>query len=285
MENIIQVQNITKTYDNKKILDHVSFHIPRGAIYGFIGPNGAGKTTLLRIMAGLLQPDSGDVLYHGISVLDYPEKIMPSLGFMPDTLPGTKSMKVWEYLDFYARASGYTGEKRFERMDAVSGLTQLDSIADKTLFSLSKGMKQRLMLAKVLLHDPEILLLDEPAAGLDPHARQELHQIMTNLITLGKTILISSHILPELEAMVNGAVILEKSRIQFCGSLQELANKPRQTDPTVPVQLGFSSEASSFILPLQNMAGVRSCQLHGTRFIRLELTGSDAEFHLFVKKI
>ena len=218
----IKVENLTRRFGCNVALDHVSFAVPSGSVYGFVGPNGAGKTTAIRIMAGLDLPDSGQVWYDDLPAVEYPEKALRFIGFMPDTLADSHDIRVWEYLDFFARACGLKGAEKEKALARVGELTNLENLSDRFLGELSKGMKQQVSLARILLHEPSVLLLDEPAAGLDPRARIELRQSLRKLAFSGKTILISSHILSELEDLADGVVIIEKGKILSCGPLSEI---------------------------------------------------------------
>lgn len=188
----IIVDNLCRYFGNIRALDGVSFEIPDGAVCGFVGTNGAGKTTALRIMAGLDTPDRGSVFFDQLSATDYPEQIPAIAGFMPDTLVNAHNIRVREYLDFFARAFQLRGREKEAAFRRVSEYTMLDELLDRPLSALSKGMKQQVSLARVLIHDPPVLLLDEPAAGLDPRARVTLRESLSRLAQTGKTILISS---------------------------------------------------------------------------------------------
>ena len=193
-------------------VDHVSFSLSSGEVIGFVGPNGAGKTTTMRIMATLDEPDGGDVFLDGVSVLDDPDYAHRHIGFMPDALPDRSDTSVHEYIDFYARAYGLRGRKLAAAVDEVEEFTGLGDFRFKTLRDLSKGMKQRVSLARALVHSPDFVIMDEPANGLDPRARIELRELVKALREDGKAILVSSHILSELEEMCTGTVILERGR-------------------------------------------------------------------------
>ena len=218
----IEVRNLKKHFGNTKAVDDISFSFSAGHVVGFVGPNGAGKTTTMRILATLDEPSGGDALLDGISVVEEPERARNLVGYVPDSLPTHRDMTVHEYLDFFARAYGIKGQKRVQVIDDIEAFTNLAAIKEKTLHALSKGMKQRVSLARALLHDPPVLIMDEPAAGLDPRARVELRELLRVLAGQGKAILISSHILTELAEICSGAVIIEQGKLLMAGSINEL---------------------------------------------------------------
>ena len=224
----IKVQNLTREFGLVKAVDNVSFSFKSGDIYGFIGPNGAGKTTTIRIMATLDLPNAGDVHYDGVSAILYPEEARKIVGYMPDSLPDYKDVAVWEYLDFCARGFGLKGKMRQNRLAEVEEFTELGEMRNKFLCSLSKGMKQRVSLARALIHDPEVLIMDEPAAGLDPRARLELRNLLKILASQNKAILLSSHILSELQDICNGAVIIEKGKLLSAGSISTMSKEVKE---------------------------------------------------------
>ena len=192
-----EVRNLTRIFGKTKAVDNVSFSFEDGNIFGFIGPNGAGKTTTIRIMATLDLATSGDVFYDGVSATIYPEAVRRVVGYMPDSLPGYKDIQVWEYLDFFARSFGLKGAERTRALNDIVDFTNLGELRYKFLFALSKGMKQRVSLARALIHNPKVLIMDEPAAGLDPRARHELRTLLKILADQKKAIFLSSHILSE----------------------------------------------------------------------------------------
>ena len=209
----VEVTNLVKTFDRGfRAVDGLSFSFSSGEVIGFVGPNGAGKTTTMRIMSTLDTPDSGDITLDGVSVLDHPEQAHRLIGFMPDDLPSRTDTTVDEYLDFFARAYGLRGAAIRKAVEGVEEFTGLTEFRDRTLHALSKGMKQRVSLARALVHDPAVLIMDEPANGLDPRARIELRELVKALGENGKAILISSHILSELEEMCTSSVIIERGR-------------------------------------------------------------------------
>jgi ABC-2 type transport system ATP-binding protein len=218
----VRIVNLKRHFGRTKAVDDISFSFSSGDVFGFVGPNGAGKTTTMRILATLDEPTEGNAFINDVSLVEDPEKARRFLGFMPDTLPAHRDMTVHEYLDFFARAYDLRGAKRRAVVDSVEQFTNLKGIRDKFLLALSKGMKQRVSLARAIIHDPPVLILDEPAAGLDPRARVELRELLRVLADQGKAILISSHILTELAEICNGAVIIEQGKILRAGSMDAI---------------------------------------------------------------
>ena len=219
---MIEVRNFTKRYGEFVAVDDLSFTIREGEIFGFIGPNGAGKSTTIRFLATLLRPTSGVGYVAGHSVVDDPMAVRQVIGFMPDDFGVYDGMKVWEFLDFFAVAYKIPRGARKKIIAEVLELLDLTHKRDDYVNGLSKGMKQRLCLAKTLVHDPPVLILDEPASGLDPRARAEMKALLTELRKMGKTILVSSHILPELADFVTSIGIIERGRLLAAGSVQEI---------------------------------------------------------------
>lgn len=215
----VQVKQLVRRFGSTLAVDHLDFGFHEGQIFGFVGPNGAGKTTTMRIMATLDEPTSGDVLIDGVSVVEQPEVARKRVGFVPDSLPDHRDITIAEYLDFYARAGGLKGDERREVLAQVEAFTGVDLLREKHLNALSKGMKQRVSLARALIHDPELLIMDEPAAGLDPKARIELRELILALAGEGKAIFISSHILDELGELCHGVVIIEQGQLVHSGNL------------------------------------------------------------------
>jgi ABC-2 type transport system ATP-binding protein len=224
---IVRTEGLVKRYNGTLAVAGLDLEVGAGEIFGLVGPNGAGKTTTLRIIATLLDPSDGEVEIAGISVRRNPGAARRVLGFMPDVFGVYDDMKVWEYLDFFARCYGIPADRR-RRM--IGDLLELVDLADKResyVQDLSRGMQQRLCLAHTLVHDPQVLLLDEPASGLDPRARVELRELLRELRTLGKTILISSHILPELEELCTSVAIIDHGRLLAQGRVAEIERRLR----------------------------------------------------------
>jgi len=219
---VIEVDNLTKNYEGHWAVRGVSFGVAEGDIFGFIGPNGAGKTTSIRIISTLLDPTSGSVKVGGKSVTGDAEAVRRLIGFMPDNFGVYERITVWEYLDFFAAAYGLDRRPRAAAIEGIMELTDLVGLRDRLTGELSKGMRQRLCLAKTLVHDPKVLILDEPANGLDPRARIEFRALLKELRAMGKTILISSHILTELSDICTSVVILEKGKVVASGPIQSI---------------------------------------------------------------
>jgi len=216
------VRGLSRSFDALRALDDVSFDLDAGVIMGFVGPNGAGKTTTMRILATLDTPNAGTVKVDGHSVLERPDTVRPLIGYMPDRQGAYDDTSVWEYLDFFARAYGLRGETRRGRVEEVMEFTGLTSLRSKLFSSLSKGMQQRASLARTLLHDPRLLILDEPADGLDPRARIELRELLRALADQGKAVLISSHILTELAEICDACAIIEQGRLLATGKVADI---------------------------------------------------------------
>lgn len=225
--SLLEVRNLTRDYGAFRAVNDVSFSLEPGKILGFIGPNGAGKSTTMRILATLDTPTWGEVILDGHSVVTEPDRARPLIGYMPDRYGTYDDMTVYEFLDFFARAYGLRGAERRARVDSVMSFTRLTELADKLTSSLSKGMKQRVALGRTLLHDPALLILDEPADGLDPRARIELRELLKALADQGKAVLISSHILTELSEMCDTCAIIEQGRLLATGPVSEILASSR----------------------------------------------------------
>jgi ABC-2 type transport system ATP-binding protein len=234
---MIELRHLHRYFGQTRAVEDVSFQVHRGQVFGYIGPNGAGKTTSMRVLATLDVPTAGDALVDGFSVVDDPDRVRRRLGFMPDYFGTYRNVSVREYLDFYARGYRIRGRERVETVERVMSLTGLDVLAEKPTDGLSKGMKQRLCLGRALIHDPAVLVLDEPAAGLDPRARIELREIIRGLAGDGKTILISSHILTELAEICDVVGIIEHGRLVTVGSVEEICRKARRLHNRIRVRV------------------------------------------------
>lgn len=221
-DTVIELRRVHRFFGKTRAVNDISFSVPRGSVFGYIGPNGAGKTTSMRILATLELPSFGDAFVDGFSVINDPDSVRKRLGFMPDAFGTYANVNCAEYLDFFARAYGLVGRQRTDRVRRVLEFTGAQRMSDKPIRGLSKGMKQRLCLGRALIHDPSVLILDEPAAGLDPRARIELRRMIGALAADGKTILVSSHILTELAEMCDRVGIIEQGRLLATGTVEEI---------------------------------------------------------------
>ena len=223
MNQVVITQSLTKRYNNNfTALDNLNMTIERGSIHGFIGPNGAGKTTTMRILATLLEPTAGEAWVSEYPVTEAPSEVRKRIGYMPDFFGVYDNMKVWEYLDFFGASYNVPSDRRKGMISDLLALVDLSAKHDNFVEELSRGMKQRLCLARTLVHNPDLLILDEPASGLDPHARIELRELLKELRSLGKTILISSHILTELAEMCTHIAIIERGKLLVSGSVADI---------------------------------------------------------------
>lgn len=273
---MIKTEELTKKYKNVLALDRVTLHVKEGDIFGFIGPNGAGKTTAIRILSGLLMPTSGKATVGGIDVVRHPRRIRSVVGFMPADFGVYHEMRVWEYLDFFGAAFKLPKRERRDRIEKVLDLTRTVEMRDYYVDSLSTGMKQRVGIAKTLMHDPKVLFLDEPAAGLDPRARVEMRQLLRTLKQLGKTMLVSSHILPELATICDSIGIIQKARLLISGSMQDVLKRVRKNRV---IEIEFRKRADEAIAFLQTKYPKEKLRPveKNENLLRLEFDGLDAE--------
>jgi ABC-2 type transport system ATP-binding protein len=227
MTGIVHADGLVKRYDRTLAVAGVDLDVGAGEIFGLVGPNGAGKTTTLRMLATLLAPTSGDAEIAGASISRNPRDVRRVLGYMPDAFGVYDDMRVWEYLDFFGRCYGLGAAQRRRMIADLLELVDLGPKRNAYVQDLSRGMQQRLCLAHALVHDPQVLLLDEPASGLDPRARVELRELLRELRSIGKTILISSHILPELEELCTSVAIIDRGRVLAAGTIAEIAGRLR----------------------------------------------------------
>jgi len=221
-EPVVQTNKLTKRYGQFTALDSLSISVNRGSILGFIGPNGAGKTTTIKIIVGLSKPTSGSATVAGADCVRDARKIKRLVGYMPDTFGAYDNMRVHEYLDFFGAAFKIPRKQRRPRIEEVMEITGSTYMRDKFVESLSHGMKQRVGIARTLMHDPQVLILDEPANGLDPSARIEMRQILLRLAEMGKTLIVTSHILPELSRICDTVAIITHGKLRAFGSLEEI---------------------------------------------------------------
>jgi ABC-2 type transport system ATP-binding protein len=228
---VVETRDLTKRYGDFVALDRLNLTVQRGQILGFVGPNGAGKTTTIKILVGLMRPTSGTARIAGADCVADARKIKRLVGYMPDTFGSYDNMRVAEYLDFFGAAFGIPRRERTRRVAAALDTAGAGTFGDLYVEALSHGMKQRVAIARTLLHDPEVLILDEPANGLDPQARIEMRQVLLNLAEQGKTLIVTSHVLPELARICQRVAIITRGRLRAFGTLDEIARQLSQLRP------------------------------------------------------
>ncbi len=254
---VVLIQHLHVYYGRQVAVRDLSLTIPRGEVFGFIGPNGAGKTTTIKVLATLLKPTSGVVRVLGADVMNSPQQVRRNIGYVPDSFGVYEDLTVMEYLHFFAAAYRIPREKRAGTVKDVLALTDLSDKMDSSVDALSRGMKQRLGIARVLLHDPQLLLLDEPASGLDPRARIELRELLKELQRMGKTILVSSHILHELSQLCTRIGIIEAGQLVAEGSLADIY---RKLDLKRTVHVQISNLAPPLVAAIQRVPGITSVE-------------------------
>lgn len=275
--SMISIRNLTKTYRDLTAVRDLNLNIEKGDVFGFIGPNGAGKTTTIKVLATLLEPTSGQAFVDGVDCVRNPLEVRRLIGYMPDFFGVYDDMKVWEYLDFFAAAYKIPVNKRKNIIDDVLELTDLTEKRESYVEGLSRGMKQRLCLAKTLVHDPKVLLLDEPASGLDPRARIEFRALLKELQAMGKTIFVSSHILPELADFCNVVGIMERGKLIVSGSVHDIVQK---LEGGVVLDARLAGDESGALRArdlLQGYPNVKTIRATGTH-LEIEFTGTSDEF-------
>jgi len=240
-EPVVVTHELTKKYGELTALDRLSITLHKGQILGFIGPNGAGKTTTIKILVGLARPTSGQARIAGVDCSRESRKIKRLVGYMPDTFGSYDNMRVREYLDFFGAAFKIPWHQRKQRIDEVLETTGSGYMQDRFVETLSHGMQQRIAIARTLLHDPEVLILDEPANGLDPHARIEIRELLLRLAAMGKTLIVTSHILPELSRICDQVAIITRGRLRAAGRLDEIMRQVRH-QRLIEVQLSSRSQ-------------------------------------------
>jgi len=256
-ETVLDVRDLRYAYKGRPALCGVTFTVHGQSIHGFVGPNGAGKTTTLKILATLLKPRANTVRVFGHDIVRDYKAVRRRIGFMPDTLSIYRQMTVFEYLDFFAAAYGLSVGERNQTINDVLALTDMGGRRDELIKSLSRGMQQRISLARCLVHDPQLLLLDEPAAGLDPRARIELMEILRELRRMGKTVFISSHILAELATLCDSVTIIDRGIVKFSGTMEDLlAHK----GDTMSYILSVTADCPEAVAALEGTQGVVSVE-------------------------
>jgi len=272
-EPMIEMRRIHRFFGKTKAVQDVSFEVYRGQVFGFIGPNGAGKTTSMRILSTLELPSYGDAFVDGFSVINDPDLVRRRLGFMPDGFSMYPNMNCVEYLDFFARSYGLIGKDRIAALRRTLSFTGLDKIASKPITGLSKGMRQRLCLGRAMIHSPAVLILDEPANGLDPRARIELRQMIQQLAVDGTTVLVSSHILTELAEMCDQVGIIERGRLLAVGSVADIR---RSIQGALRVEMTALDRAEQLQSWLTQQSGISNVK-RSDNTLTLQLEGGPAE--------
>ncbi len=283
---MIAIENLTKVYGSRTALDHVSFEVPEREIFGFVGPNGAGKTTTLRILATLLEPTDGKAYIDGTDVTKDREKVHNRIGYMPDFFGVYDQLTVGEYLDFYAACYRQPKQRRQKIVDDLLALVGMTDRKNQLVDTLSRGLKQRVCLARALVHDPAVLLLDEPASGLDPRARVEMREILKELQGMGKTIVISSHILPELTELCTMIGIIDHGRMRATGSVRDVIERLTSGRRLRITVIEEKDAAMEILAPLASIKHVES--VNGTieaEYEGDERTASDILFALTEARI
>jgi ABC-2 type transport system ATP-binding protein len=267
----VETRGLTRRYGKLLAVDGVNLQVPAGALYGLIGPNGAGKTTTLRMLAGLLEPTEGEIVIAG-QVANHDWRMLRRLiGYMPDFFGVYEDMLVWEYLDFFGRCHNLPAGRRRQAIDELLELVDLTGKREAYVQTLSRGMRQRLCLAHALVHDPQVLLLDEPASGLDPRARVEMRELLRELGSMGKTVIVSSHILSELAELCDSVGIIEKGRLVASGPVPQIT---RQVHEGRTLRIQVLTDLETAEAALRGWRGVGSILAAGD-VLEVEFLGDD----------
>jgi ABC-2 type transport system ATP-binding protein len=281
---MIKIEHVYKRYRSVHALEDLSLEIPRGAIYGLIGPNGAGKTTMLRILGALIPPSAGQVWFDNEEVSQSPAAIQRKVGYMPDFFGVYPDLNSEEYLEFYAGIHGIPGRKRASVVTDLLELVDLTSKRDALVETLSRGMKQRLCLARALIHDPDVLLLDEPAAGLDPRARVEFRELLRTLQGMGKTIIISSHILLELAEMCSDIAIIRAGQLVMAGDVEHVTHSLGGGNQIEVRVLEHAADAKQVLKEMPEISNLMNENDDGG-IIHAEFSGDDQALHRILAKL
>ncbi len=278
MAAIIETKGLTKRYKNVLAVDDLSLSVEEGAIYGFVGPNGAGKTTTMQILTTLLEPTGGEAFVAGYSVTRQPRDVRRVIGYMPDFFGVYDDMKVWEYLDFFAACYDIPEAERPPLVRDLLELVDLTHRTDDMVDTLSRGMKQRLCLARTLAHDPKVLILDEPASGLDPRARVEIRQLLVELARMGKTIFFSTHILADVQEICTQVGIIEAGRLVMQGDIEEMQRQLVPLREIVVTLLGRVEEAKDLLFGAKGVERVEDLPgENGRARLHVSLAGEDQD--------
>lgn len=278
---MLKIENLQKTYGNYHALDGLTMEIPQGALYGFVGPNGAGKTTTIKIITGLLMPDSGSVRIGNVDALRFPRQLKNMIGYVPDHFGVYDNLKVSEYMEFFASCYGMEGLKSRKRYHALLEQVGLEDKLDFFVDGLSRGMKQRLCLARALIHDPSVLIMDEPTAGLDPRTRLEFRSIVMELHEMGKTVLISSHLLEDLSELCTHIGIIDSGKMTISGSLSEIIEQV-QTSKPISIKIHENIELAMRVLKEHPL--VRTITIKD-REIMVGFTGAEKQEQELLKEL
>ncbi|MGB2091834.1 MAG: ABC transporter ATP-binding protein [Akkermansiaceae bacterium] len=265
---MIEVRDLRVHYGQYLAVDRLSFSVERGSVYGLIGPNGAGKTTTIRAIATLLEPTYGEIIVDGIPVLQQPEEARRKMGYMPDFPPVYDDLKVEEFCDLFAHAYGLIGQRKKEKVEECLELTNLQDKRKEFCKNLSRGMKQRALLAKTLVHDPSVLLLDEPGANLDPKARIDLRNLLRQLARDGRTILVSSHVLSELQDLCDAIGIMREGTMVVSGSMEEVVS---QSSPQRVIRMELSTPCPGLEAIVEDMPSVSNLVSLGQSGLEYEI--------------
>lgn len=278
---MLTINNLYKEFGNFKALNGVNIELEAGEIYGFIGPNGAGKSTTMKIVAGLLSADQGEVYIDGINALKFNKVLKEKIGYMPDYIGVYDNLKVIEYLEFFGSIYGIKGKESKRRGLELLDLVRLSEKSNAYIEILSRGMKQRLSLARAMMHDPEVLILDEPASGMDPRARYEMKNILKNLKSLNKTVLVSSHILSELGEICDRVGIIDRGVVITQGTLGEVM---KASNSELPIVLTIVENFDKAINLLYEYQGVSNITSEGNK-IMINISGGDKETYELMKHL
>lgn len=261
---MLKISNLKKTYGNYHALNGFDLSVGEGSLFGLVGPNGAGKTTAIKIMSGLLMPDEGEVIIDGLDALSQSDRVKELIGYVPDSFGIYENLTVKEYMDFFAAAYGIVGLTARKRCMNLLGQVGLEDRTDFHVDALSRGMQQRLCLARALIHDPKILIMDEPTSGLDPRTRYEYKELIRELHDAGKTVLVSSHILSELSQMCTDIGIMENGKMILCGDMEDIMARIEGSNP---IRITIMDGVRDAIAIMKRNPNVKTISQNGRQFL------------------